>query len=1533
MCRRDVFWHADAALGGDNNCACVNRVTGTQTLWECDASEYHVVTDRVQYRVLFDTCYDRNKDFFLSPQTFEYDQSNPYGGIATPFESIEIDIAPGASHVLLADPTNAFQLVLGPTCELRVYYVNGNSDRNVLIEFRGPGSCDRSCRKFFKLQNDDGNAILWVSGASSSQCTQGPVIWASGAHANLAKPPYLFLQSDGNLILAGSNIGVRYASNAYARGVLGQYTTPLMMSHFKRPQCAGCRVGSEMRPDGRHLSSAADCVCSRGSTCKALAELSFSDIQDLEDNAIIAQWGNFVQTNPSDAPQKVVARLEMPPYIQGFVSFARSSFRHLSGGPHSLNFATNGGFTAALLLNLGDMENWGRVLDFNSGGDYDSVQLFFKIGGELYFRVFNGNTVVCESGLRITHYFWMAIAVRYEAASNSVDWFRDSVYFDGGQCLGGTPQDRHVTQSFIGKSGFLESTVSEFLLGGLFVLDYYLHDQQMTEITESLRFGRMPCSSAAACLLCAAGKYKDTLGSESCQDCPAGKYNPSVGASICLSCPGKSDASNDISGISSPPGSVSLASCGCQPGHVGQNSGPCAICEAGKYKGGIGDNPLVCSSCMLPGASSPAGSTQVADCTCGAGHACHVVFELSTPALSNYTDSQTINSWGSLRAPSGREPRVYTTTSPYWGRRQRYVHFSSAYLVEGPKFLDLQSQGGFMIVVVFRFPGSHIGWERIFDAGSGAPWNNVILSRYGHTANLEFTIYNRDGIACHMIWDSVIRQDEFDHYEVIYDAVINQISFKHNGQLKDHRDGGQNNYCASKPVDRSVDSILLAKSHWSNDALSDIHIVGLTWASGSYDWDDTSAVLNSIVAGGTGCVCHACARGKYKADLGPQACSECSSSQTTDAMGSTQGSSCKSANDLDCFSTHYRTWHSLTGAIVCLRCPKGAFCWDEDSCAFNSTAWNSSLGPEHTCSNGMKITGSWQKNTSSGAYVLTACPSGFQTRSAATGTPLNLQECIPCGKGAECPNPPCPVCTTCAEGFFKASPGTEACSACPANTFQPVAGAESCLGCQARTTTRGLIAQSLKSACICEDQYYASYSGCELCPTGGICSDGTCAFRNGSHLTCPATPHSTVQRIVGTWVRNSSGHYELEQCPSNYTLVSQGVILKCMWNPSCEIETPACPACNISNLTCLQTTISNASNFSSPHRQHACPSCNVTNLTDPVTNCSSTNPPQNLTCPVPSQESCDVECQPGTYGDLQTGCQACPAGKYLETSGHRAATDCVACAAGKFSNVTGASAQDYCHNCTAGTYLADAGADSASDCSACPSGKYSPAPGATSNTSCKDCSAGKFLAIRGSDKESDCVLCVEGKYSSRPAATVCFHCNQGKYAPVVGASACTSCGLHADSPSGSVDVADCVCNSGFSGPDGGECSACAAGTYKENAGPSDCQLCEPGSYSTGAAALCTTCPFRTVSPRGSQAHTNCSCQAGFTGADGTDRCVECFRGFFKPIAGSSFCMQCSEGEYSNRTGMSSCFSCPSMQSSPAQSTSITGASKTLPPEY
>ena len=67
---------------------------------------------------------------------------------------------------------------------------------------------------------------------------------------------------------------------------------------------------------------------------------------------------------------------------------------------------------------------------------------------------------------------------------------------------------------------------------------------------------------------------------------------------------------------------------------------------------------------------------------------------------------------------------------------------------------------------------------------------------------------------------------------------------------------------------------------------------------------------------------------------------------------------------------------------------------------------------------------------------------------------------------------------------------------------------------------------------------------------------------------------------------------------------------------------------------------------------------------------------------------------------------------------------------------------------------------------------------------------------------------------------------------------------------------DCACNAGYTGPNGGTCTACGAGTYKDSTtGSSACTDCSSGTYATVASAaasssLCASCPSNAESPAG-----------------------------------------------------------------------------------
>jgi len=80
------------------------------------------------------------------------------------------------------------------------------------------------------------------------------------------------------------------------------------------------------------------------------------------------------------------------------------------------------------------------------------------------------------------------------------------------------------------------------------------------------------------------------------------------------------------------------------------------------------------------------------------------------------------------------------------------------------------------------------------------------------------------------------------------------------------------------------------------------------------------------------------------------------------------------------------------------------------------------------------VNSSWVRNRS--VFKLESCPGGYSAMSINTeGVDASEQQCTPCGKGLECPAPPCTECSECQDGFYKAAVNTEACIACPANTY------------------------------------------------------------------------------------------------------------------------------------------------------------------------------------------------------------------------------------------------------------------------------------------------------------------------------------------------------------------------------------------------------------------------------------------------------------------------------------------------------------------
>jgi hypothetical protein len=160
---------------------------------------------------------------------------------------------------------------------------------------------------------------------------------------------------------------------------------------------------------------------------------------------------------------------------------------------------------------------------------------------------------------------------------------------------------------------------------------------------------------------------------------------------------------------------------------------------------------------------------------------------------------------------------------------------------------------------------------------------------------------------------------------------------------------------------------------------------------------------------------------------------------------------------------------------------------------------------------------------------------------------------------------------------------------------------------------------------------------------------------------------------------------------------------------------------------------------------------------------------------------------------------------------------------------------------------------------------------------------------------------------SGPDGGPCTACVAGKYKSASGSSGCEDCPADSSSPAqSSTALAECTCNAGGSGPDGGPCTACVAGKYKSAGGTADCTDCTPNSNS----------------PSQSSARALCSCNAGYSGDAGTGTCTACVAGKYKSATGTVACTDCVAGKYGVATGQSaeaSCTICTANSNSPPQS--------------
>lgn len=110
--------------------------------------------------------------------------------------------------------------------------------------------------------------------------------------------------------------------------------------------------------------------------------------------------------------------------------------------------------------------------------------------------------------------------------------------------------------------------------------------------------------------------------------------------------------------------------------------------------------------------------------------------------------------------------------------------------------------------------------------------------------------------------------------------------------------------------------------------------------------------------------------------------------------------------------------------------------------------------------------------------------------------------------------------------------------------------------------------------------------------------------------------------------------------------------------------------------------------------------------------------------------------------------------------------------------------------CAAGYYSPD----DAQTCTACPAGTFSTTVTATSVQTCVSCESGKYSGTVGAGSSATCINCPNGTYFAGTGG--------------VSVAVCLACPGNSSSYPGSKLLQACVCNGGWSGANGGTCTAC-----------------------------------------------------------------------------------------------------------------------------
>ena len=393
-----------------------------------------------------------------------------------------------------------------------------------------------------------------------------------------------------------------------------------------------------------------------------------------------------------------------------------------------------------------------------------------------------------------------------------------------------------------------------------------------------------------------------------------------------------------------------------------------------------------------------------------------------------------------------------------------------------------------------------------------------------------------------------------------------------------------------------------------------------------------------------------------------------------------------------------------------------------------------------------------------------------------TGFNISYKYLFSCGPGYY-QEPGVELCVPCLPGTYKHYNGNQACTRCDVGKYASNNASSVCDVCPDNTTS--FQGAATRSECICDRGYTlihqnTVFNSCVSCTTG--------TYKNSTGSAgCTACPYNTF-----------SGEFSAVSittcsvCPENTATLYDGrsSIQDCVCIAGYKLENGSCTPCNVGkykNITSsvVECTLCPQNTYSNTSAAAHCTHCPDNSVSDPGST---------------SLGSC--KCDVGLSGPDGGLCTKCAENHYKNNIGD--VSNCI-------DRLT--------------------------------------VDGNNWNTSICDinniiCGLNDVNFCGMGDSIQHCCSCqgVESDWSKKHKSPECKG-NQ-EYSTSVFAEICNRCPPHTVSGEGSVSRTDCKCQAGYTGPDGGWCSACAEGTIKTTIGS---ELCVPCPNNTSPDIERITC--------------------------------------------------------------------------------------------